>query len=252
VSKVGIARNVTNIDGVTNEDSTINEGRIFYDIIFRVRYPDSNGVYIGMCINLEAQKSYYPGYPLEMRGFFHAARSLSVQLKNINSETNYGCLQKVYSIWLCMGNVPNYEANTAILYHTKKNDIIGVVKRDPDIYDLMNVVILRINDNVTSEDDVLRLLQILCSSLLSAEQKLDLLEDFGIRMEDDVEGGIRNMCNLSDLVEERGIEKGLKEGRDSERQEIALQMLRDGMPYEKIIQYTQIPVETLRQWVRNQ
>ncbi len=63
------------------------------------------------------------------------------------------------------------------------------------------------------------------------------------------------MCNLSDLVEERGIEKGLrkglKEGRDSERQEIALQMLRDGMPYEKIIQYTQIPVETLQQWTQN-
>lgn len=103
---------------------SLTEGKAKYDIIFQANYPKNTNSSIGMSINLEIQKDYYPGYPLEMRGNFYCARRFSSQLKSINKNTNYGCLQKVYSIWLCVGNVPDYEANSVTLYQTQKHDII--------------------------------------------------------------------------------------------------------------------------------
>ena len=54
-----------------------------------------NGKQIGMYLNLEAQSDYYPGYPIEPRGIYYAARRLTAQLKKIDKDTNYGALQKV-------------------------------------------------------------------------------------------------------------------------------------------------------------
>lgn len=45
------------------------------------------------------------------------------------------------------------------------------------------------------------------------------------------------MCNLSDLIEERGIEKGIAKGTANAEQSAALQMLKDGVKPEKIITY---------------
>ena len=252
VSKVGVERNRTNLDGISNEHTTLNEGTIYYDIIFRIVYPTENNTYIGMYINIEAQNAYYPGYPLEMRAIYYAARKFASQLKQINKTTNYGCLEKVYSIWICMGDVPNYEANTATLYYTEKKDIIGYVQRSVDEYDLIDVVILRINDKITATDDVLRLLQILCSNIINKTQKLTLLEQYGIRMDDEVREGVNRMCNLSDLVETRGEARGEARGRAIEKlvtqKAIVFEMLRDKMPYKKIIQYSNVSLEQIRQW----
>lgn len=74
VLTIGVERNRTNIEGIANDDATLNEGRIFYDIIF---------------------KAYYPG----------------------------------------------------------------------------NVIILRVNDHIKPDDEVLGLLQTLCSNLLKKEEK---------------------------------------------------------------------------------
>jgi predicted transposase/invertase (TIGR01784 family) len=46
-----------------------------------------------------------------------------------------------------------------------------------------------------------------------------------------------------------GLEKGLEKGREEGRAEVARDMLRDGFPVEKVIQYTKLPreeIETLR------
>lgn len=79
-----------------------------------------------MYIIAEAQNAYYKGYPIEMRGVYYAARRLSSQLKSISHETNDGCPQKVYSIWICMGDVPGHEAGTASLYRMEKRAAIYV------------------------------------------------------------------------------------------------------------------------------
>lgn len=48
------------------------------------------------------------------------------------------------------------------------------------------------------------------------------------------------MCNLSDLVENRGIEKAEKAS--------ALAFLRDGLSYERVARVMKISVETLKEW----
>lgn len=212
VSKAGVSRDSSRIKGLSEKDSTQMEGTIYYDIVFQAYYPGNEQEKIGLYINLEAQADYYPGYPLEMRGIYYGARRLTSQLKQINRETNYGCLQKVYSIWLCVGNVPAYESDTVTLYDISKNDIIGSVKRNKDFYDLLNVVIIRLNDEAAPEDNTMKMLQTLFSNQLSKQEKLHALEKLGMRMNDSLEKGVGGSMNLSDYVELKGIEKGRRDG----------------------------------------
>ncbi|MCI6690068.1 MAG: Rpn family recombination-promoting nuclease/putative transposase [Clostridiaceae bacterium] len=212
VSKAGVSRDSSGIKGLSEKDSTQTEGTVYYDIVFQAYYPGNEEEKIGLYINLEAQADYYPGYPLEMRGIYYGARRLTSQLKQINRETNYGCLQKVYSIWLCVGNVPAYESDTVTLYDISKNDIIGSVKRNKDFYDLINVVIIRLNDEAAPEDNTMKMLQTLFSNQLSKQEKLHALEKLGMRMNDSLEKGVGGSMNLSDYVELKGIEKGRRDG----------------------------------------
>ena len=200
VSKAGVSRDSSGIKGLLEKDSTQTEGTVYYDIVFQAYYPGNEEEKIGLYINLEAQADYYPGYPLEMRGIYYGARRLTSQLKQINRETNYGCLQKVYSIWLCVGNVPAYESDTVTLYDISKNDIIGSVKRNKDFYDLINVVIIRLNDEAAPEDNTMKMLQTLFSNQLSKQEKLHALEKLGMRMNDSLEKGVGGSMNLSDYV----------------------------------------------------
>ncbi len=49
------------------------------------------------------------------------------ELTKIDNHTNYGELQKVYSIWLCVGDdVPDKKAGTVSLYEMNKRDITRV------------------------------------------------------------------------------------------------------------------------------
>lgn len=212
VSKAGVSRDSSGIKGLSEKDPTQTEGTVYYDIVFQAYYPGNEEEKIGLYINLEAQADYYPGYPLEMRGIYYGARILTSQLKQINRETNYGCLQKVYSIWLCVGNVPAYESDTVTLYDISKNDIIGSVKRNKDFYDLINVVIIRLNDEAAPEDNTMKMLQTLFSNQLSKQEKLHALEKLGMRMNDSLEKGVGGSMNLSDYVELKGIEKGRRDG----------------------------------------
>ena len=216
VSKIGVEQGSENIQGIRNEDAVQGEATVFYDVLFHVWYPGMNGKQIGMYLNLEAQSDYYPGYPIEPRGIYYAARRLTAQLKKIDKDTNYGALQKVYSIWLCMGNVPVYEENTVSLYSLNKNDIIGRTKRNEEIYDLMSVLIMRYNDKTELKDKTLQMLQTLSSDRLSKEEKLEKLKNLGMRVDDRIEEGVGKMCNMGDYIEAKAIKKGMLMGKERE------------------------------------
>ena len=201
VSKIGVEHGSETIQGIKNEDAVQGEATVFYDVLFHVWYPGMNGKQIGMYLNLEAQSDYYPGYPIEPRGIYYAARRLTAQLKRIDKDTNYGSLQKVYSIWLCMGNVPVYEENTVSLYSLNKNDIIGKTKRNKEMYDLITVIIMRYNDKTELKDKTLQMLQTLSSDKLSKEEKLAKLKNLGMRVDDQIEEGVERMCNMGDYIE---------------------------------------------------
>ena len=186
VSKAYIERDFTNqsIEGLSNEDTMLNEGRITYDVIFFVKYPGDDDKRIGMYINCEAQGHFYPGYALETRAFFYAARRFSSQLKAINKNTDYSQLKKVYSIWIVFGDeVPEYAAGTAALYHTVKEDLIGSIEQDERIYDLMSVVMVRFNDKTELDDALMKSLQAIFSNTATKQEKLTGLRNMGVKID---------------------------------------------------------------------
>ena len=226
VSKIGVEQGSETIQGIRNEDAVQGEATVFYDVLFHVWYPGMNGKQIGMYLNLEAQSDYYPGYPIEPRGIYYAARRLTAQLKKIDKDTNYGALQKVYSIWLCMGNVPVYEENTVSLYSLNKNDIIGTVKRNEEIYDLISVIIMRYNDKTELKDKTLQMLQTLSSDKMSKKEKLEKLSNLGMRVDDRIEEGVGKMCNMGDYIEAKAIKKGMEQGISKGNEQAEIRFVR--------------------------
>ena len=66
------------------------------------------------------------------------------------------------------------------------------------------------NDNYTG---ILKLLDVLLSSEKEPEEKKKILQnDFGIKMTKTLESEVREVCNLSKGVEEKGIAIGIEQG----------------------------------------
>ena len=130
ISSSGVADHLPEVSVMSNEDLGFSEANIYYDILFRAAYPDGSGRDIGLYINIESQNTFHPGYPLEMRAIYYGARLLSSQLKSINKQINYGCLKKVYSIWLCMGDTPDREAGKVYFYRFQKQCVDVIINEE--------------------------------------------------------------------------------------------------------------------------
>ena len=245
ISSVAVERNLTNIEGLNTEDTSSNEGTIYYDLLFKAAYPGKEGQMIGMDINIELQNDYYPPYPLESRAAFYAARRLCSQLPHLTGGTNYGALQKVYSIWICMGNVPAKDADTITLYRFQKYDILNHIEVRRETYDLINFIMIRFNDRSAADDDLIRLLQTICSNTLSSSQKLKRLQESGIRVTDEIRDEVNTMCNYGDMIENQGIHTGIQRGIRQGAVNIALKMLKNEESLEKIHEYTEFPIDEL-------
>ena len=241
ISDIQISQESVNIDELpavvdtdNTEDSTINEGKRFYDIKFKAKAPGKDGGYINLIINIEAQKDFSPGYSLLKRGIYYCARLISAQYETIFSGSEYDKLRKVYSIWIST-NPDDTHKNTIVRYGISPEELFGnVAFKDEDSkqqekqnYDMMSLIMICLDNyqnGRNSKNDIIKLLSILLSSKIEAEQKKELLEDeCHIRMTKDVEEEIGNMCNLSQGYYENGLrdgfEKGIQEGEQKGRQE---------------------------------
>lgn len=142
------------IAGLANEDKVADEGEIYYDIRFYVHIPNEEG-HIRMIVNLEAQKSYYPGYEIVTRGIFYDARMISAQLGTEFEHSKYDDMKKVYSIWVCM-QAPKNIGNAISEYSVKKQDIIAGLPDRPGSYDKLSVVIIALNEKMEPTDKIMR------------------------------------------------------------------------------------------------
>ena len=60
---------------------------------------------------------------------------------------------------------------------------------------------------------LLKFLEVLLSDSRPVREKWKILsEEFGMEMSGDLESGVRDMCNLSQGILERGIEEGMEQG----------------------------------------
>lgn len=111
------------IKGETTVDKSQTEGTIMYDILFSTYSPrrkqDSQVI-----INVESQNQWDPGYSLMKRAAYYAARMLSRQKGTVFTGSDYGKLQKVYTIWICL-ELPKKKQNTITVFSMEPEHLVG-------------------------------------------------------------------------------------------------------------------------------
>ena len=202
------------IEGLNTEDKDDDEGTIKYDIRFIARIPkqDEN---IRIIINVEAQKNFYPGYPILSRGVYYGARMISSQNGVEFIQPYYGDIKKVYSIWIC-ANAPKYIGNAISVYELKKRDIAGDIPDIQSDYDKIAIVMICLNNKVNREKGFFDMINTLLAPDLNIDIKKEILEnEYHIPMDDGLEKELELMCNVSDYVWEYAYENGMEAGREA-------------------------------------
>ena len=245
IGSVPIDGGVTNVEkqekviGLNTENSEINEGMIRFDIIFYVRMQDGLSQII---VNVEAQKAEPSSYDILNRAIFYVSRMISSQKGRDFVKSNYNDIKRVYSIWICM----NMDEHSMSHIHLTRDDIIGSHNWKGDI-NLLNIVLVGLAEDLpekTEKYELHRLLGALLSSKLNVDEKLDIIgKEFRIPLESDIRKDVSEMCNLSQGIEERGVEKGLAEA--------AIRMYKKGYSIEQISDILAMDIERVKDIVNN-
>ena len=242
--------NAPKITGTGVEDTTVTEGSVTYDIQYRAIVPGSDEI-VQMIINVEAQNDFYPGYPIIKRGIYYCARMISSQYGTVFTKSHYEKIQKVYSVWICM-NPPKERKNTITEYSLTEKKHVGKVKEVKEYYDLMSAIMVCLGKNEEeTEHELLRLLDVLLSSDKKAGEKKKILEnEFHIPMTEKMETEVEYMCNLSDGVEQKGIEKGIKIGIEQGILSLIQKKLEKNKSIEQIAAEVELDVESVKNHIK--
>ena len=94
-TEVSPGRTNTKVVGDSAEFSLLNEKVSYFDLAFRAKNPElsAENVRVSLHVDVEAQKTYRPGYPVEKRGIYYLARRLSAQLSLLTETTDYNQLE---------------------------------------------------------------------------------------------------------------------------------------------------------------
>ncbi len=212
ISSIAVDPDAVSIPNASVEDTSVTEGTVVYDIRFDTLVPSGDG-YIYLIMNMEAQYSMNPGYPLTKRGIYYCSRLISAQHGTVFTKSHYEKIRKVYNIWICP-DAPKYRQNTITLYHIKEENIIGEVHEKSENYDLLTMIMICPgNTEKDPQKGVLRLLDALLSKRYSVMEKKRILQnEFGINLTQKMESEVSVMCNLSKGVYLEGMENGMAKG----------------------------------------
>ena len=165
----------------------------------------------------EAQKEEPGKYYILNRAIFYIGRIVSSQKGRDFVKSEYNKMKRVYSIWICMNMKEN---SLTQIYLTKKN-IIGSHDWKGDLK-LLNIIMIGIAENLPEKEEnygLHRLLSVLLSASLEAEEKLDIIEkEYDIPIEDDIREEVEEMCNLSQGIKEKAFEGGYLMGQEEGRE----------------------------------
>lgn len=238
--------NYGKLQGELTENIVLNEGIIFFDVRFSLK---KNHTQFKIIINIEAQKSTDPkrlGYHIENRIVYYLSRLISSQKEVEFFHSDYDSIKKVYSIWICMDAEDEKDSITQIslaekaLYGAPQNfeqldkmcGIVVHIRENSDVQESKNKLIAMLEDVFSKED---------CET-----KKKNLQDKHGIRMTIELEGRMDDVCNLSDVVEERGIKAGLEkgmaqgmaqgmvQGQEKAEMQMAIKLFKSGVSYEVV------------------
>lgn len=231
--EVSINRTNTQVYGNNAEFAQLNEKVSYFDLVFRAKNPQltTTQVSVSLHVDIEPQKTYHPGYPVEKRGMYYLARRLSSQLSLITENTDYGQLEKCYSIWICRDDVPKtarYSISTYEMSNTRNTGKHVVAKEK---YDLMTLVVIKLGDKVYNgkeDQEGYGLLRFL--NAVMYPHKSDFMQtvseyiDFSGNKE--LWEEVKRMGGLGQSVLEEGIEQGIEKGIEQGEEFLAALMSR--------------------------
>ena len=219
---VTTGRTNTRIQGENNEFVQLNEKTSNFDIRFLSKNPALSGdVQVNLHVDVEPQRDYKPGYPIEKRGLYYLARSLTSQLSLITEKTDYNFLEKCYSIWICRDNVPPGERYSISYYQMENSKNSGECCPQRENYDLLTLIIIRLGTaECPQEEGVLEFLNAIFyphkKDFLDTVQKYIDFSHNKELMEEVAHMGGLGMSILKEGMEE-GMEKGMEEGMEKGR-----------------------------------
>ena len=146
--EVSPGRTNTRIQGSDKEFVALNEKASLFDTRFMAVNPELSDekIVVNLHIDLESQKTYRPGYPIEKRGLYYLARELCSQLTLATDATDYGILEKCYSIWICRDDIPRDEKFSISFIEMDNTKNYGKCHPKKSHYDLLTLVIIRLGD----------------------------------------------------------------------------------------------------------
>jgi len=215
ISSIQVDPGLTNLGKVaksSEEDTVPGEGTVVYDIRFSVIRRE---VITKLLINIEAQKStdYSKlGYHIDNRIVYYLGRMISAQKSVEFDNSDYDNIKPVRSIWICMDARDDEDSVNRIEF--KQNTLYGKDVEVPGI-DKAQATIIRLRKNPDARESRNKLIAMLETLLgnQDAKSKCERLEkQYGFIINDETARRVNTMCNLSDVVEERGIERGLARG----------------------------------------
>ena len=229
----------TKVSGINAETHAADVTAATFDVVTTVLLPPENNP-SQMIINFEAQNDSYPGYPLIKRSIFYASSIIHDQYGKIFIKSQYNKLRKVYSIWICT-QPPQKEQYTITSYSLKEYNIYGEYKENPQNFDLLEIVIIRLGKKRYTElNGIFRLLNALFLDRMNPTELKNILEsEYAIQITPDLEKGVEEMCNLSEGIYAQGISQGISQ----ERENFAISMLRDHMPIDVIVKHSKLTKE---------
>ncbi len=197
--------------GPRNEDDSLDDGTVRYDVLFRARRPVGDGT-LGLIVNIEPQ-AHMPDYSIAKRAAYYCARLLSAQRGAWPSGDEYDRLEKVCSIWICM-NPRLGEADSVTEYVMRERVLRGSVRRDPLEYDLQSIVIACL-PQAGGYNGFTETLATLFSFETTGHDKMRALEtQLGPELAREFRGVTGNMTTLGEYAVDYGIAKGIKQGEE--------------------------------------
>ncbi len=238
ISKTRMEPGSTNMQRIkkeSEEDNVPGENKIFYDIRFSAYCGEE---LIKILINIEAQrtsKSYKLGYHLDNRIIYYLARMISSQKEVEFANSDYDNLKAVRSIWICMDAGNDEDSINRIGF--MQDTIYGKEMELTNIDKVQGVIIrLRKGENLEkSKNHLIAMLEELLGKDETEIKRKRLSEEYNIVMNDETGRRISEMCNLSQVLIDEGLEKGKVIAR-----------YEDGMSIEEIAERTKISIEEVK------
>ncbi len=236
--EVSPGRTNSQVQGDTQEFAALNEKVSRFDIRLKAKNPrlSKEKIIIKLHIDVEPQKSCYPGYPIEKRGMYYLSRELSSQLSLVTDSTDYGELEKCYSIWICLDDIPKSEQNSVSFYEMTNTKNIGNCITKKEDYDLLTLVIIRLGKkeyNGEKKDEGYDLLRFLNTIMYPhRDDFMEVVSDYiDFSQNSELSEEVKKVMGIGQIMLETGIEQGIEV--------FILDNEEEGIPRERVIQKLQ-------------